>query len=159
MQAVLQPSVGEISRSIFCVCGCVCERAGASALTLPWDWMAALNVSDKPSAAATNQSPPNAGENNESRPAGIQRCVSALRCVCAGWGNEGGENALEIRDLLITLCSVSLHLPPLSSPGLLFFMLGVAASELQSVPASQRPACSTNIPAEVEQQQYDDKRA
>lgn len=66
------------------MCVGVCERAGASALTLPWDWMAALNVSDKPSAAATNQSPPNAGENNESRPAGIQRCVSALRCVCAG---------------------------------------------------------------------------
>lgn len=144
-----------------------CVWAGASALTLPWDWMAAFNVSDKPGAAATNQSPPNPGENNESGPAGIQRCVSALRCVCwAGWGNEGGENALEIRDLLITLCSISLHLLPLSSSGLLFFgsmfMLGVAATELPSVTASQSPAFSTHILAElyqVYQQHYDEKRA
>lgn len=79
--------------------------------------MAAVTVSDKPGAVATNQSPPNPGEYNESRPAGIQRCVSALTLVCwAGWGEEGGENAQEIRDLLITLCSVSLHLRPPSSP-------------------------------------------
>lgn len=79
-------------------------------------------MSDKPDAVATNQSPPSPGEYNESRPAGIQRCASALTSVCwAGWENEGGENALEIRDLLITLCSISLHLLPLSSPGLLFF--------------------------------------
>lgn len=60
----------------------------ASALTLPWDWMAALNVSDKRGVVATNQPPPNPGENNESRPAGTQRCVSALRCVC--WAGLGG---------------------------------------------------------------------
>lgn len=99
-------------------------------------------MSDKPGAVATNQSPPDPGENNESRPAGIQRCVSALRCVCwAGWGNEGGENALEIRDLSITLCGVSLHPLPLSSPGLLsfgsIFILGAAATELPSVPVTR----------------------
>lgn len=109
---------------------------------MPWDWMAAVTVSDKPGAVATNQSPPNPGEYNESRPAGIQGCASALRRVCwAGWGNEGGENALEIRDLLITLCSAALHLLPLSSPGLLFFVsifiLVVQATALQYVTPSQ----------------------
>lgn len=96
-------------------------------MTLPWDLMTAVTASDKPGAAATNQSPPNPSRYNESRPAGSWRsvCGSVSVYVCvllAAQRDGGGENTQEIRDLLITLCSVSPALPlPLSIfPGLPF---------------------------------------
>ena len=82
--------------------------------------MTAVTTSDKPGAAATNQSPPNPSRYNETRPAGSwSLCVSALVFMCV-WcvflvaqRDGGGENTQEIRDLLITLCSVSPLPPPL----------------------------------------------
>lgn len=92
--------------------------------------MTAVTMSDKPGAAATNQSPPNPSRCNETRPAGgwrcvcvcVWECISIYICVCSkslkGRREEGRIlKRLEIYwlpfavSLLLSLLSASMGLP------------------------------------------------